>query len=191
MIKKSILFIDDEEILRLTLGTELQAAGYKICTVADGEEGLRKLQDNAYDLVLTDQVMGNVDGIQILRAAKQLHQDIAVIILTGYGDLFSAIDALRLGADDYLLKPCNLDELKLRIAKALEKKEMRQKIKLYENILSICSVCSKIRDDEGREPGTGDWLPASVYITRKTKVRVSHGLCQHCYEQALKAIGEE
>jgi DNA-binding NtrC family response regulator len=191
MIKKSILFIDDEEILRLTLGAELQAAGYRICTAADGEEGLRKLQDNVYDLVLTDQVMGNVDGIQILRAAKQLHQDISVIILTGYGDLFSAIDALRLGADDYLLKPCNLDELKIRIAKALEKKEMRQKIKLYENILSICSVCSKIRDDEGREPGTGDWLPASVYITRKTKVRVSHGLCQHCYEQALKAIGEE
>jgi DNA-binding NtrC family response regulator len=188
MKKNTVLLIDDEEILRVTLRNELTAAGYAVTTAAEGTEGIKKLNQGFYNLVLTDQVMGDIDGIQILRIAKHLHPEIAVIIITGYGNLAAAIDALRLGADDYLLKPCDLDELKFRIANCLEKQALRQKIKIYEDILSICSVCKKIRDDQGQERGTGKWLQPAEYLTKKTGVRMSHGLCQQCYEEAMKAI---
>lgn len=188
MKEKTILLIDDEKILRATIGSELTASGYAVTTAANGAEGIEKLNLGFYNLVLTDQVMGNIDGTEILRIAKQLYPEISVMIITGYGNLAAAIDALRLGADDYLLKPCDLDELKVRIANCLKKQAMQQKIKIYEDILAICAVCKKIRDDDGREKGTGNWLQPAEYLTQKTGVRMSHGLCQQCYEEAMQAI---
>ena len=188
MEEKSILFIDDEEVLRKTISSELKNVGYQVTTAESGEEGIAKLEKEYFNVVLTDQVMGNVDGLEVLQSAKKLYPNTSVIILTGFGELSSAITALRLGADDYLLKPCDLDELKFRINNCLQKQEMQEKIKLYENILPICAGCKKIRDDEGLEPGTGKWLKPEDYIAQKTGVRLSHGMCRECYNAALKEM---
>jgi YesN/AraC family two-component response regulator len=130
--------------------------------------------------------MPGVDGIRVLRLAKTIGSEVCVIILTGYGDMTSAIDALRLGADDYLLKPCDPDELLTRITRCLEKQEAFRKVKLYENILPVCMYCKDIRDDTGTERGEGKWMCMEEYLHRKTGIESSHTYCPRCLDSAKK-----
>lgn len=191
MKKKTILLADDEEIIRKTISKELKAKGYDVATVEDGESAIALLKQERIDLVVTDLMMEGLDGIQVLKQAKKIDPELSVVILTGYGDMASAIDALRLGADDYMLKPCDTEELIFRISNCLEKQELKRKIKLYENILPICSVCKKIRDDASKEPGKGEWMTVEGYINRKTGVLFSHGYCKECYDETMKDMAPE
>lgn len=188
MKSKSILLVDDEEIIRVTVSGDLKAEGYDVHTAHSGEEGIGKLQNQHFDLVITDLMMEGLDGIQVLKEAKKHYPDLMVLILTGYGSLTSAIDALRLGAADYMLKPCNRSELSIRVSNCLEKQELQKKIKLYENILPMCCVCKKIRDDAGTEPGKGNWLDMDTYFKEKTGVDVSHGYCPECFNVQMKEV---
>ena len=178
-----ILIVDDEKSIRLSLADELEDEGYSVSTAANGEEAFKLLAENDFDLIITDLVMEGIDGIEVLKKAKTLDPVLSVLILTGYGNLETAIAALRLGADDYLLKPCEIDELLLRVKRGLEKRELQKKIALYENIFPVCAGCKKIRDDDGREPGSGEWLPMEIYIMRKTGIQPSHGLCPECVKK--------
>ena len=188
MKSKAILLVDDEALILESLGRDLKIEGYGITTAENGERAIAIMKNKQFDLVITDLMMEGLDGIKVLKQAKKIDPVLPVIILTGYGDLTSAIDALRLGADDYLLKPCDIDELLFRISNCLEKQEIKRKIKLYEDILPVCSVCKKIRDDTGKEPGKGEWMTVEEYIERKAGVLFSHGYCKECYEDALKDI---
>ena len=186
MQNKSILLVDDEEIILNSIGTDLRQENYDVTLATSGEEAVTLLQDSRFDLVVTDLSMSGLDGIQVLKEAKKIHSLTGVIILTGYGDMTSAIDALRLGADDYVLKPCGSDELIIRIGRCLEKQEAFQKIKLYENILPVCMYCKSIRDDTGTEPGKGKWMDMAEYLNVKSGTNVSHTFCPQCRERAEK-----
>lgn len=183
MKSKSILIVDDEEFILNSLRKDLVSENYSVTTALSGEEALKSLHSNHFDLVISDLVMPGIDGIQVLQEAKTIDPETCVIILTGYGDMTSAIAALRVGADDYLLKPCDIDELLLRITRSLEKKEAFRKIKLYEKILPICIYCKNIRDDTGTEPGKGKWMRMEEYIYLKSGTRISHGCCTECYHK--------
>lgn len=190
MREQTVLIVDDEAIIRRALQNDLEKEKYVVSTASSGEEGLAALQDGRFDLVITDLSMPGIGGIQVLKKAKEIDPLICVIILTGFGDMASAIDALRLGADDYLIKPCDNDELVLRIKKCLQNRELQKKIKLYEDILSICSYCKKIRDDVGKEPGSGEWLQLESYLHKHTGVDLSHGLCPACYQKQIDKLEE-
>ena len=151
--RKNILLVDDEEIIRRTLSRDIEEIGYGVTAVADGETALAGLRERYYDLVLTDLRMEGISGIEVLKEVKARSPEIGVIILTGFGDISSAIEALRNGADDYLLKPYAYEELATRLQNCLEKLELKKRLKVYEDILPICSVCKKIRNDKGQEPG--------------------------------------
>ncbi len=183
MRNKSILIVDDEAILLQSIAKDLEQEKFSVTKAASGEEAIALLKDNQFDLVVTDLVMSGLDGIQVLKEAKKKNSLTGVIVLTGYGDMTSAIDALRLGADDYLLKPCEPDELLIRIQRCLEKQEAFQKIKSYENILPICMYCKSIRDDIITKPGKGKWMPMEDYIHTKSGTDISHGCCPECYEK--------
>lgn len=138
--RKNILLVDDEEIIRCTLRRDIEEMGYGATAVADGKTALAALQENYYDLVLTDLCMEGISGIEVLKGAKARSPEIGVIILTGFGDISSAIEALRNGADDYLLKPYAFTDLALRLRNCFEKQEMKRRLKVYEGFLPICSV---------------------------------------------------
>jgi ActR/RegA family two-component response regulator len=125
----------------------------------------------------------------VLKAAKQKHPETMVLILTGYGDMTSAIDALRLDADDYLLKPCDPDEMKFRVARCFDRLESARKLKLYESMLPICCVCKKIRDDSGREPGTGPWMSVEKFVWEKAGIAPTSTYCPQCAAEIKKEIG--
>lgn len=203
MTNHSILLVDDEEIIRKTISADLRDKGYNVAVAESGEEALKALQKakdkdvngrsaarpSSYDLVITDLKMELIDGIQVLKTVKEISPETMVIILTGYGNLQSAIDAIRLHADDYVLKPCNIEELDFRIAHCLKRREIQRKIKLYEKILPVCCVCKKIRDDAGVRHGTGEWMDMEVYIRDKAGIDVSHGYCPECAEKTLREAG--
>ncbi len=122
MTKKKILIVDDEELILRTLCDDLEISGYDVTPAKNGEEALIKLEKERYDLVLTDLVMEEVDGVQVLNETKRIYPETPVIILTGYSSSPLAEDAKSFGADGFLLKPCDIEELLILISHCLEKK---------------------------------------------------------------------
>jgi PAS domain S-box-containing protein len=126
MENATILLVDDEPIILRSIGSELEQAGYRVKTANSGEAAIEALSENPIDLVVTDLVMEGVNGLGVLERAKQLNPHTIVIILTGYGDMDSSINALRLGADDFLAKPCDIREFRFRVERCLERLKLKK-----------------------------------------------------------------
>ena len=188
MKEHTILLVDDDPYILTGIGQSLETEGYRVTTAEDGEQAMALLKQTQFDLVITDLVMDKIDGIQVLKTSKEMNPDSMVIILTGYGDMTSAIDALRLDADDYMLKPCQPDEMSFRVAACLEKLDLSRKIRKYEQILPVCCVCRKIRDDDGRQPGTGQWMNVDHYLWKKAGLSVSSTYCPECAQRAKSEV---
>lgn len=183
-----ILIVDDDLLILQAISLSLEQEGYHVVTAVNGEKAIELIKENNFDLILTDLVMEPIDGMGVLKKAKELNPESIVIILTGYGDLISAIEALRLNADDYLLKPCEPEELSFRISSCLEKLELKRKIKVFETIVPVCCVCKNIRDDTEDEIGTGKWMPVEEYILTKSKIAVSPTYCPECIKKELENL---
>jgi len=129
VIGKRILVVDDEDSLRRVTQLRLQQAGYEVETAASGEAALAFLEKNARDLVLTDLRMPGLGGMELLRAISTSSPELIVIVMTAFGTIESAVEAMKLGAYDYLIKPVNVDALKIVIARALEHHHLREEVR--------------------------------------------------------------
>jgi DNA-binding response OmpR family regulator len=189
-MKHRILVVDDDPLIRRLFGRSLERADYDVTLAGSGAEAFLELGRRSFELVLTDLVMDPIDGLAVLRKAKELNPETQVIIVTGHGNLETAIDALRLDADDYILKPCEPEVLLFRTSRCIEKLEDRRKLHIYENLLPVCCVCGSIRDDEGRQPGTGPWMPVEKYMEVKSGCEVTSAYCPSCAEKIKQELGE-
>jgi DNA-binding NtrC family response regulator len=122
----SILVVEDDRAQREALQEILQQEGYDLETVPDGETGLKRLQEQGYDLVLTDMSLPGVGGLDILKFLVHHHPHCHCIIVTGYATVKNSVDAMRLGAYDYLPKPVDPQELRLVVQRALEHQRLQQ-----------------------------------------------------------------
>src|SRR5262249_32117236 len=120
-----ILIVDDEANARTALAELLRDHGYAVETAADGFKALPKLDEFNPDLLLTDLKMPGMDGIELMRRAREADPERAVVVMTAYGAVETAVAAMRQGAADYLTKPINLDELAVVIERALERRRLR------------------------------------------------------------------
>jgi DNA-binding NtrC family response regulator len=123
-----ILVVDDDEFVCSSLKWLLADDGYDVETAADGKNALVTLSRQTFDLVLTDLMMPDVDGLAVLREVKKRAPNTAVIILTGYGTLEAAMSALKDGAYDFLTKPCDDGEMRYKIQGALDQKRLRERL---------------------------------------------------------------
>lgn len=123
-----LLVVDDDRVGLKSLARYLKRKGYTVTAASGGRQAAAKLLKDRFDLVLTDLVMDEVDGLQLLHQVKRSSPNTEVIILTGHATLSTAIDAMKMGAYDYLQKPLRLDELQCVVAKALEKARLRREI---------------------------------------------------------------
>lgn len=121
----SILLVDDELVIRRVLSRELRAEKFSVTAVSSGSEAIGALGDTLYDLVITDLTMEGIDGVDILKATRRVAPQTAVIIITGYDDSKPAREAIRLGVDDFLVKPFEVEELIFSIQNCLEKRKLQ------------------------------------------------------------------
>jgi two-component system nitrogen regulation response regulator NtrX len=166
----NILIIDDEKAIRKTLTEILAFEGHKIEEAADGEEGLKKFSEKNYDVVLCDIKMPKMDGIEFLEKAKQHNADIPIIMISGHGNIDTAVDAVKKGAYDYISKPPDLNRLLITIRNASEKQDLVVETKVLKRkiskvqeivgesaeILSIKNTIDKVAPTDARVLITGE-----------------------------------
>jgi two-component system sensor histidine kinase/response regulator len=124
-----LLVVDDEESVAVTMGAILEMDGYDVTTSFSGADALIILSRHTFDLVLTDLRLGDMDGLSIVSEVCNANPETVTIILTGYASLESAIKALREGAYDYLIKPCDVDELRAVVARGIERRQLGIQLK--------------------------------------------------------------
>jgi two-component system response regulator HydG len=124
--KGAILIVDDDKNHAESTAEALELVAYSCDIATSGKAGLEMLRKRQYDLVITDLVMADPGGLEILRQAQQINPFVAVIVLTGHGTIETAVEALKRGAADYLVKPINIDALRIRVEKALEREELKR-----------------------------------------------------------------
>ena len=123
-----LLIIDDERMARANLARALERGGHKSIQAGSGEEGLSLLAEQDFDVVITDIAMGGMNGMEVLKAVRASKPDVEVIMVTGYPMIENAVEAMRLGAFHYLAKPYSLEEARMLVARALEKRRLRQQV---------------------------------------------------------------
>src|SRR5437879_6765015 len=123
-----VLVVDDEESVVVTIKAILQLDGYNVATTLRGPEARAIVRETEYDLVLTDLRLEDGDGLDVLKAVRESYPETVTIMLPGYASLESAIQALRAGAYDYLVKPSEVEELRATVARGLERRHLGQEV---------------------------------------------------------------
>jgi DNA-binding NtrC family response regulator len=123
-----ILIADDHDALRRALVRALGQAGHEVDEAADGNQAIERLHSATFDVVLSDLKMGGSDGLDVLRSAKTLQPSVVVILMTAFGSVGTAVEAMKIGAFDFVQKPFEIEEMELKIEKALEMRRMRHEI---------------------------------------------------------------
>ena len=118
-----VLIVDDEQNILLYLSEALEDEGYAITTKGSGKEAVTVLEKENFDLILVDLKLRDIDGLEVMREAKKYSPDTVVIMLTGHGSLETAVEAMRFGAFDYLLKPCSIQDLRTSLRRGLENRQ--------------------------------------------------------------------
>jgi two-component system, NtrC family, response regulator PilR len=120
----NLLIVDDEQSYRQLLALVFEGEGHRVRTATNGFEALQMLQDEASDLIISDVKMPDIDGIELLRSVREFLPDVGVVMMTAFATVDTAREAFKLGADDFIQKPFDVEELKLIVKKALEKQEL-------------------------------------------------------------------
>jgi len=177
-----ILLIDDEDDIRETLTTLLNMNGYTVTALPDGPSAIEEVKKEKYQMVITDLMLPEMNGIDIIKNIKEVDPDIQCIVITGYATVSTAVEAMKAGAFDYLMKPFNSSEIMMLIKRALEfqelhaenqqlKKNLESKYR-FENLIGnsegikkVCSLIEKVAETDSTililgESGTGKELVA-------------------------------
>jgi len=137
MIGSKILLVDDEVIFTNNMSKLLTSRGYLVTAANNGESAIRELEEKNFDVVVLDLKMPGMDGITTLKEIKKLGLFTETLILTGHGSVDTALEAIKIGAYDYLAKPCEIDELVEKIEGAWQQKDADEKKDMQEKIQRV------------------------------------------------------
>ena len=192
-----ILIAEDSLVFRRLVETTLKRWGHEVITTSDGSEAWQMLQrDQPPSLAIVDWVMPGVDGPELCRRIRRTQglSSIYVILLTAKGTREDIVAGLEAGADDYLAKPFDPEELQARVGAGRRIVELQQsladrvcelekalsQVSQLQGLLPICAYCKKIRDDKNY------WQEVEGYIIKHSEAQFSHGICPPCYDQHVK-----
>ncbi len=205
MANERILVVDDEEVIRDILRKSIEFWGYSCDIARDGREALQKINSKIfYNLLLTDLKMPNLGGMEVLKEIKKINPYIEVIILTGHPTVDSAVEALKIGASDYLVKPFELEDLRLTVGKCLQRQKFNiQHIELSE-LMSLFEVSRTISATVGFDSLLSKIIDSALEVTKakngslllldeKTnllKIKVARGLSEEVINSTGLATGQ-
>jgi DNA-binding response OmpR family regulator len=142
MKDRSVLIVDDEKNIRLTLSQALETLEVETDTAADGEEALAKLKEKEFSLILLDLKMPGIDGMEVLRQVSKIRPDIRIIILTAYGTVELAVEAMKLGAADFIQKPFTPEEIRELVSRVMDREKIdEQKAVGYASSIELAKRC--------------------------------------------------
>ena len=141
-----VLLVDDEVVFTTNMSKLLTSRGYRVTAVNSGDEAVRALEKSDFDVVVLDLKMPGMDGLATLKEIKKLGLFTETLILTGHGSIDSALEAVKLGAYDYLTKPCEIGDLVAKIEGAWEKKDDAEKKDMNEKIQKVVESPSSVFD---------------------------------------------
>ncbi|MEJ2211807.1 MAG: response regulator transcription factor [Anaerolineae bacterium] len=144
-----VLVVEDEATTRKAVTRALELAGYEAQSVASGEQALAWLDGNRCDLMLLDLRMPGMDGVEVMNRTRQAHPELLVIVLTAHATVESAIEAVRAGAADYLLKPCSLRDIQDAVSRALERQ--RERLRRQHLIQVMAEALHALQAEEARD----------------------------------------
>jgi DNA-binding NtrC family response regulator len=149
MLEKRVLVVDDDSLMKDFLKEALGRSDYSVDLASTGEEALEKIRDKDYDIILSDIRMPQMSGMELLKATKEYLPDAKVVMMTAYGTVENAVEAMKLGAFDYVMKPFSADEIELVLKRAFEHKRL-----IWENRLLRSEVAGKYRFENivGKSP---------------------------------------
>jgi two-component system response regulator PilR (NtrC family) len=143
----TILIVDDEQSMRDFLAIMLRKEGHEVVTVEDGNDAIKAIEEDIYDLVITDIKMPGIDGLQVLRSVKRISPNTLVIVITAYSSTEDAVLAMKQGALDYITKPFEIEKIKLVIKNALDRKKLHEEHefykKQYEHRFDVSNIVGK------------------------------------------------
>ncbi len=164
MSQRRILVVDDDESLRRVTQVQLQQSGYDVAAACDGSEALSALERFPADLVITDLKMPGMSGLELLKRIRSEYPEIVIIMVTAFGTIENAVEAMRAGAYDYITKPVQIQELRLKVTRALEHLDLQEQIRNlrssldrkygFENILGHANVLLSVLDLASRAAQT-------------------------------------
>lgn len=136
-LKAKVLLVDDEEDFLATLAERLATRGMKVSTATSGEEAVAKVEEQGFDLIILDLAMPGIDGLETLKRIKAKQPEAEIIILSGHGSIKTSIEAMKLGAEDFMEKPVNITELIDKISEAKDKRLLVLETKSVKEIEKI------------------------------------------------------
>lgn len=161
----SILVVDDDLGVRVTVQKILSKGGYEVMTAAGGDEALHLAREKSFDLALVDLIMPGVDGIETMRRLREVSPETVVIMLTAHGTMESAIEALRLGAHDYLIKPCLEQTLKLCVEEGMAKRHDQERQRtLMRQLTELTETVRDLAGEESEAPALPHPLPTTERV---------------------------
>ena len=165
---KRVLIVDDHDSMREGLELLLRRRGHRTLSASGGKEGLRLLHDEGADLVITDLKMARVDGLKVLAEVKGTAPDTDVLVITGYGTVEKAVEAMKLGACDFVLKPFSYEEFAIKVDRVLKERDERLRLQQENLALRVENTYLRSEDDDGLEVPYGEMVGEAEAI-RKVK----------------------
>lgn len=180
----NILIVDDDAVCRLALGTALRKLGHQVAVARDGSEALAAFAQNRSEVIISDQLMPGMDGLELCRRIRAAHapQYTYFILLTIMEGKAHYLEAMNAGADDFLTKPFDTDLLAARLVVAERVLNLQSELRQLGGLLPICSVCKKVRDDQNY------WHQVESYISQHTDAQFTHSYCPDCFQKLLREV---
>lgn len=189
-----ILILDDDREILSVLEQFLEGEGYVCRTTTSPSDALESVSQGGIDLVITDIRMPDVSGIEVVQQIKQQDDTIAIIMLTALSEVTSAVESLRAGADDYLLKPFNLNEISVAVIKALEKRSLLLENRSYQAVLErrVEAATADLRETNEQLRETHDYLEGLLHSTVDAILTVDDaGIIEFVNRGTLRLLGYE
>jgi two-component system response regulator PilR (NtrC family) len=130
-----VMVVDDEENIREVLCNYLESMNYSVEAAEDGQDALNKFKKGDFDLIISDLLMPNIDGLELLKRIRNIDKDVIFLMITGYPSIETAVDAIKKGAYDYITKPFHMEDVKLRLERAFEKRSLKERLKTIQGLV--------------------------------------------------------
>lgn len=130
-----VLVVDDEEHIREVLKDFLESLSYEVVTAENGEDALNKFEPGKFDVIISDLLMPKMDGLDLLKRLKSMDKNLIFLMITGYPSIETAVEAIKKGAYDYITKPFHMEDVKIKIERAFEKKKLKHSLKTMNGLI--------------------------------------------------------